>query len=94
MYLGRILESTMGDTTNNDDTSHYEGALLEDILDRVKAIAQGQTSLWDKVDGIDKRLERIEENSELIPVIKDAVKAQSIDYQKIVSRVENLEQAT
>lgn len=54
----------------NDDVSHYEGALLEDILDRVKAIAQGQTSLWDKVDGMDKRLERVEENSELIPVIK------------------------
>lgn len=78
----------------NDDVSHYEGALLEDILDRVKAIAQGQTSLWDKVDGMDKRLERVEENSELIPVIKDAVKAQSMDYQKIVSRVESLEQAT
>jgi hypothetical protein len=84
----------MGKRTSDDDSSHFEGALLEDILDRVKAIAQGQTSLWDKVDGVDKRLERVEENSELIPVIKDAVKAQLIDYQKIVSRVDSLEQAT
>lgn len=83
----------MSNQTNDDDTSHYAGALLEDILDKVKTIAEGQTSLWDKVDGMDKRLEKVEENSELIPVIRDAVKAQSIDNQKLVSRVENLEQA-
>ena len=51
----------MGDT-NSDDTSHYEGALLEDILYQVKGIAEGQTSLWDKVDGLWDKVDGIEKN--------------------------------
>jgi chromosome segregation ATPase len=91
--LKAYTDITMGGNTTNDDTSHYEGALLEDILDRVKAIAKGQTSLWDKVDSlehkvdnlevkvdkIDQRLIKVEENTELLPAMQAAISNMSLD---------------
>lgn len=83
----------MGNNTD-DDTSHYEGALLEDILDRVNAIAEGQTSLWDKVDDMAKRLGNVEENTNLIPVIKLAVTDQTREINGHEERITTLEQAS
>jgi hypothetical protein len=77
----------------DDDTGHYEGALLEDILDRVKGIAEGQLSLWDKVDAIDKRLINVEENTSLIPVIRAAVTDQMRDLNSHNRRITILEHA-
>jgi peptidoglycan hydrolase CwlO-like protein len=62
MHLQHILEFTMGDSMNNDGTSHYEGALLEDVLDKVKLIAEGQTGIWNKVDSIDKNVSALKED--------------------------------
>jgi hypothetical protein len=46
--------------SKDDDTGHYEGAMLEDILDRVKGIAEGQTTLSERVDRLETTLgERI-----------------------------------
>jgi archaellum component FlaC len=46
--------------SSDDDTSHHEGALLEDIHDQIKGVAEAVGGLYDKVDGIDNRLERVE----------------------------------
>jgi peptidoglycan hydrolase CwlO-like protein len=64
----------MGDTTN-DDTSHYEGALLEDILDKVTVIAEGQTDIWNKLDTLDKSVATLKDDVSVlkqdVSVLKD-----------------------
>lgn len=46
---------------SDDDSSHYEGALLEDIFDTVKTIAEGRATLWNRVDRIEN-LPRLDPN--------------------------------
>jgi len=35
----------MGSAKSNDDTSHYEGALLEDIQDRIKLLVEAMSDV-------------------------------------------------
>jgi DNA repair ATPase RecN len=105
---------------------HYQGALLEDINDKLSGIAEAVGGLSDKVDGIDDRLGRVEEttqsidrrlnhvegrldrvdgrlnqvegrlhrvekDTELLPIIRDAVTAQSADLDDHEIRLKQLE---
>ncbi len=49
----RILECTMAGT--NDDTDHYEGAVLEDINHQLAAILEGQAAMA----GVPAKLEQL-----------------------------------
>lgn len=60
---------------NDDDSSQNEDTLLEDIYDKLQGIAEAVGGLTEKTQTMDKRLERVKENSELIPVIKGASNA-------------------
>jgi archaellum component FlaC len=91
---------------SDKDDDHDQGALLEDIDDKLRGIAEVVGGLSDKVDGIDSRLERVEDNvrsidlrlgqvekdTELLPTIKDAVTAQSTDLDDHEARLRRLEQ--
>ena len=57
----------MGNT--NDGTNHYEGALLEEIRSDVKGVAEAVSLLGVKINGIDKRLIRVEKIVEPIPAM-------------------------
>jgi uncharacterized coiled-coil protein SlyX len=88
---------------NNED--HYQGALLEDINDKLRGIAEAVGGLSDKVENVDRRLEqveqstkfmdgrlgRVEQNTELLPVINDAVTAMSSDIDDHEARLRTLE---
>lgn len=95
----------MSDSTRDDGTSHYEGALLEDILDTVKVIAEGQTSLWDQVDGLDKNVRELKEDLSQVKqdvsqlkddmvIVKHAVTEQSTYLDDHKTRLKKLEQVT
>ena len=54
---------------DNDNTDHYEGALLEAMNERLKGILEGQESLAHvpaKLDDISNRLERVESKIDVI----------------------------
>jgi archaellum component FlaC len=75
------------DKANNDDNdmSHYEGALLEEINDRLKGIQEGQDSLAHvpkQLDAIDNRLRAVESD---VKVIKAAVTEHSRDIKDLKS---------
>jgi len=76
----------MGD---NDD--HYQGALLEDINDKLQGIAEAVVGLSDKVDRIDSRLERVEQNTEILPGLKGALSSVAADVDDHEVRLRNLE---
>ncbi|MGI9027561.1 MAG: hypothetical protein ACR2FM_01800 [Candidatus Saccharimonadales bacterium] len=81
-------------TKNNHDTSHYEGALLENIQDIVMRMAEALSSLVVKVNDIDIRLQRVEKNTELmLPVLQAAVKDQSKQLNNHERRIVKLEVA-
>lgn len=80
----------MGKTDNNG-TSHYEGALLEEINDRLKGIQEGQDSLAHvpkQLDDIDSRLRVVESD---VKVIKAVVTDHSYDIKDLKTRVTKLE---
>ena len=77
-------------TTSDDDTSHYEGALLEEIRDQVKAIAEGQAGLWDKVDGMNTNLTQdMTQIKEDLSVVKTVVTEQVTDLDDHERRLKN-----
>ena len=88
-YTKRIMGST-----DNDDTSHYEGAVLEDIQHKLKQIAEGVSGLTVKVDGVDKRVSKVEQQTELIPSIKAAVTDQTKQLNDHDARIADLEKTT
>ena len=82
----------MGST--DDDTNHYGGALLEEIRDNMKSLAEGMSSLKGTVEDINGRMSNVERNSELIPVIKTALTDQSHQVTDHEQRISSLEHAT
>jgi hypothetical protein len=76
----------MGD---NDD--HYQGALLEDINDKLQGIVEAVVGLSDKVERIDSRLERVEQNTEILPGLKGALSSVSEDVNDHEIRLQKLE---
>lgn len=76
----------MGNTDNND-TSHYEDALLEDIDDRLKGILEGQDSLAHvpkQLNDMDDRLRNVESD---VKVIKKVVTEHSYELKAIKTRI-------
>ncbi len=78
---------------SNDGTDHYEGALLEEIRDNVKLLAEGMSGLKNTVKSVNNRLTQVEQHTELIPAIKAAVTDQGQETEKVKSRVAVLERA-
>lgn len=54
---------------NTGNTDHYEGALLESIFDVVQGVAEGVTSLGERMNRVEARLERVEQQTEPIPAL-------------------------
>jgi predicted nuclease with TOPRIM domain len=70
----KISQSYTGSTMSNDDTSHYQGALLEEINERLKGIAAGQEALVNVPSDIANLKERMTNVEGDIKTIKSAVK--------------------
>jgi hypothetical protein len=89
---GRILYSTMVNT-HDDDTGHYEGSLLEDIRDKVDAIAEAVSGVSGRVNQVEERLTKVEQDTRLIPAIQAAITDQAKDFKGLGKRVMALEKA-
>lgn len=78
----------------NDNTDHYQGALLEEMHDDIKRISEGMGALSGvpadvrrlKTDMVDVKAD--------LKVIRAVVTAQSSDLKNIDKRVTKLEQTT
>lgn len=79
--------------TSNDDSSHYEGALLEDIRDNVKQLAEAISGVSETVSHVNCRLGNVEKDTALIPSIKAAVTDQSKELSAHEKRITKLEKA-
>jgi hypothetical protein len=91
---------------SDNDEDHYQGALLEDINDKLRGIAEAVSGLSNKVGNVDQRLEqveqhtkfmdarlgRVEQNTELLPVIKEALTSISADVDDHEAWLKRLEQ--
>lgn len=49
---------TMRSEPSNDDTSHYEGALLEDIQDRIRLLAEAMADVPATVRRLDENVHK------------------------------------
>lgn len=78
--------------TKDGNNDHHTGVLIEDVYDKLQGIAEAVSGLADKVDTMDKRLVRVEENTDLIPPLTEAVRAQSLDFDNHEQRLKQLEQ--
>ena len=79
----------MGYTTSDDDTSHYEGALLEDVRDQIKLLAEAMADVPVDVRRLKQDVSQIKED---MTVIKYAVTEQSTDLDDHEARLKKLEQ--
>lgn len=83
-------------TADNNDTDHYEGALLEEINDRLKGIQEGQDSLAhvpEQLNNIDKRLRTVESDVKIIKSVVTEHSRDIKDLKKLKTRVTKLESA-
>jgi len=74
-----------------DDTSHYEGALLEEIRDQNKAILEGLQPMPQLVNDVTQLKDDVSDIKTDIKTIKSAVKDQSRvlnNYEKHVTALE------
>ncbi len=83
----------MGDTSDNN-TDHYQGVLLEEINERLKAILEGQDAMVSVPADIAKLKTDMEEVKDDVRVIKSVVTAQSSDLDDHEVRIKRLEKAT
>ena len=70
---------------------NYVGILLEDIQSKLQGVAEAVSDLNTKVDRTDVRLGKIEDNTNIIPAQKEAIKEQTIqlnDHEQRISRLE------
>lgn len=88
----RILRNIMSNGSN-DDSSGYEGMLLEEIRDNMKQLAESMSGVANRVENLDGRLQRVEQNTDLIPSVKAAVTDQSRQLADHDQRISDLEQA-
>ena len=68
---------------NAGNTDHYEGALLESIFDVVQGIAEGVTSLGERMNKVEACLERVEQQTELIPALVVSVDDHDMRLEKL-----------
>ena len=80
----------MSDEPSNDDTSHYEGAPLEDIQDRIRLLAEALADVPDDIHAMKQGIFQINENMTLLNM---AVTEQSTDLDDHERRIVNLEKA-
>ena len=73
-----------------DNNDHYDGAILEDIQDQVRRLAETLAEVPSKVRAIDERLVDVEAD---VKVIKAAVTDQSQQLHNHEDRITHLEQA-
>ena len=76
-----------------DDTSHYEGALLEEIRDQNKAILEGLQPMPQLVQDVHQLKEDVSEIKTDIKVIKSVAKDQSRALKDHEERITTLEPA-
>lgn len=76
---------------SNDDTSHYEGALLEDIRDQLQAILEGQASLVGVPQAIANLQEDVTDLKTDIRTIKAVVTDQTHQLDNHERRITRLE---
>lgn len=79
---------------NDDNTDHYEGAVLEDIRDQLAAILESQQLLKDVPRDIAIVKEDITEIKSDLQAIKAAVKDHSKQFDNHEDRITTLEQTT
>jgi septal ring factor EnvC (AmiA/AmiB activator) len=79
----------MGDEPSNDDTSHYEGALLEDIQDRIKLLAEAMADVPADVRQLKHDVSQLKDD---MVIVKHAVTEQSADLDNHEQRIQRLEQ--
>lgn len=78
--------------TNNDTPARYEGIILEDIQESMAHLAEGMSGMLVTIKRMDKRLIRVEKNTELmLPVIEAAVKDQTKQLHNQERRITKLE---
>ncbi|MGI9027659.1 MAG: hypothetical protein ACR2FM_02330 [Candidatus Saccharimonadales bacterium] len=78
-------------TINNNDTSHYEGALIEDVNHKFSLILEVVGSLKDlpaKVDRLNNRLMRVESDVQVIKKVVTAHSYQINDYEERMTKIE------
>ncbi len=72
---------------------NYGGILLEDIQSKLKGVAEAVADLNKKAVKADQRLYKIEENTNLIPAVQAAIKAQTKQLNTQDLRITELETA-
>jgi hypothetical protein len=81
----------MGD--NND---HYQGAILEDIQDKMQRVLEGVAALSGvpgRLTAIEIRLDQVEEQLTVLPAIKAAITEMNADLRDHEDRITRLERA-
>ncbi|MES2970840.1 MAG: hypothetical protein V4702_00785 [Patescibacteria group bacterium] len=73
--------------------NNYVGVLLEDIESKLKGIAEAVADLNKKAIQADQRLNKIEENTNLIPAVQAAIKDQTKQLNTQGLRIADLETA-
>ena len=77
-------------STDNDDTSHYEGALLEDIRDSVQRLTEAMAEIPGDVRQLKEDVGQLRQD---VAVIKAVVTDQSSDLRGLDTRATVLEKA-
>ena len=70
---------------------NYVGVLLEDIQSKLKGVAEAVADLNKKAIKADQRLDKIEENTNLIPAVQAAIKDQTKQLNTQDLRITQLE---
>lgn len=76
-----------------DKDDNYIGVLLEDIQSKLTGVAEAVADLNKKAVKADQRLDKIEENTNLIPAFQAAIKDQTKQLNKHELRITELETA-
>lgn len=79
----------MGNKPNKDDTGHYEGALLEDIQDRIKLLAEAMADVPTTVRRLERNMSQVQHD---VTFVKHAITEQSADLDNHEQRIQRLEQ--
>ena len=90
-YITKAYNLETMNLDDNDNTNHYEGALLEEINDRLKGIQEGQVSLVNVPGDLAVLMADMKVVKADIKTIKVAVKGHTKDINNLESRVTVLE---
>ena len=72
---------------------NYIGLLLEDIQSKLEGVAEAVSDLNNKADRTGQRLDKIEENTNLISAVQVAIKEQTAEINDHEVRISELEAA-